>query len=48
MIWLDNAATSVVRPPCVVDAVCRAMTTMGNPGRDASGASVGAGRVGWE
>lgn len=48
MIWLDNAATSVVRPPCVVDAVCRAMTTMGNPGRDASGASVGAGRVVWE
>lgn len=48
MIYLDNAATSVVRPQCVVDVVCRAMTTMGNPGRGACAESLDAGRVVWE
>lgn len=47
MIYLDNAATSVMRPQCVVDAVCAAMTSMGNPGRGATGASLDAGRVVW-
>lgn len=48
MIYLDNAATSVMRPQCVVDAVCRAMTMMGNPGRGACAESLDAGRVVWE
>ena len=48
MIYLDNAATSVMRPQCVVDAVCRAMTTIGNPGRGACVESLDAGRVVWE
>ena len=48
MIYLDNAATSVMRPQCVVDAVCRAMTTIGNPGRGACAESLDAGRVVWE
>ena len=47
MIYLDNAATSVMRPPCVVDAVCCALTSMGNPGRGATSESVDAGRVVW-
>lgn len=42
MIYLDNAATSVMRPQCVVDAVCRAMTTIGNPGRGACAESLDA------
>lgn len=48
MIYLDNAATSVMRPQCVMDAVCRAMTTIGNPGRGACAESLDAGRVVWE
>ena len=48
MIYLDNAATSLRRPQCVVDAVCHAMTSMGNPGRGATVESLDAGRVVWE
>ena len=48
MIYLDNAATSVMRPQCVVDAVCRALTSLGNPGRGATSESLDAGRVVWE
>ena len=48
MVYLDNAATSVMRPASVVEAVCRAMTTMGNPGRGAASPSLDAGRVVWE
>ncbi len=33
MIYLDNAATSLNRPQEVIDAVVKAMTTMGNSGR---------------
>ena len=29
MIYLDNAATTLRKPPCVIDAVVRAMTTLG-------------------
>ena len=35
MIYLDNAATSMMRPPEVVDAVARALTSMGNASRGA-------------
>ena len=47
MIYLDNAATSLRRPQCVVDAVSHAMTSMGNPGRGATVESLDAGRVVW-
>lgn len=47
MIYLDNAATTLRRPQCVVDAVCHAMTSMGNPGRGATVESLDAGRVVW-
>lgn len=33
MIYLDNAATTLHKPPQVIDAVVRAMTTMGNTAR---------------
>ena len=33
MIYFDNAATTLHKPQCVVDAVCAAMQTMGNSGR---------------
>ena len=29
MIYLDNAATTLRKPPCVIDAVVQAMQTMG-------------------
>ena len=48
MIYLDNAATSVMRPQRVVDAVCQALTSLGNPGRGATSESLDAGRVVWE
>ena len=33
MIYLDNAATSLRRPPCVIEAVAQAMQSLGNSGR---------------
>ncbi len=45
MIYLDNAATSLHRPPCVAEAVCQAMGSMGNSGRGAHDASLAAGRT---
>ena len=33
MIYLDNAATTLVKPPQVIDAVVKAMGTMGNCSR---------------
>lgn len=42
MIYLDNAATSLKKPPCVAEAVVKAMETAGNAGRGAHGASLGA------
>lgn len=33
MIYFDNAATTLQKPPCVAQAVLEAMTTFGNPGR---------------
>ena len=35
MIYLDNAATTLVKPPRVISAVQRAMQTMASPGRGA-------------
>lgn len=42
MIYLDNAATTLKKPPCVAEAVVSAMETAGNAGRGAHGASLGA------
>lgn len=33
MIYFDNAATSLYKPQCVVDAVSKALTSFGNAGR---------------
>lgn len=33
MIYFDNAATTLQKPECVVQAVVHALTTFGNPGR---------------
>ena len=48
MIYLDNAATTLQKPPCVVDAVVRAMTTMGNAARGAHSSSLTASRMVYE
>ena len=45
MIYLDNAATTMRKPQAVVDAVCAAMTSLGNSGRSANDASLSAARV---
>ena len=39
MIYLDNAATTMKKPQCVIDAVVAAMGHMGNAGRGATSAS---------
>lgn len=48
MIYMDNAATTMQKPPQVAEAVVRAMGTLGNAGRGASEASLGAARVIYE
>lgn len=45
MIYMDNAATTMHKPQCVIDAVVRAMSSMGNAGRGANEASLSASRV---
>lgn len=45
MIYLDNAATTMVKPQCVVDAVAKAMSSMGNAGRGAHSSALDASRV---
>ena len=45
MIYFDNAATTRVKPPQVIDAVVQAMNTMGNSGRGVHDASLDASRV---
>ena len=45
MIYLDNAATSLRKPPEVIEAVSAAMGYMGNAGRGAHGRSLTASRV---
>lgn len=44
MIYLDNAATTLQKPPQVIAAVVRAMETLGNAARGAHGSSLGAAR----
>ena len=45
MIYLDNAATTLKKPDCVVEAVVEAMTSMGNAARGAHGSALTASRV---
>lgn len=45
MIYLDNAATSFHRPPQVMDAVIRAMTSVGNASRGTHGAAMAGARA---
>ncbi|MDR2946698.1 MAG: aminotransferase class V-fold PLP-dependent enzyme [Candidatus Adiutrix sp.] len=44
MIYLDNAATSFPKPPCVAEAVVAALGSFGNPSRSAHAAALAAGR----
>ena len=48
MIYLDNAATTMHNPQEVIDAVVTAMCSMGNAGRGAHAASLGASRTVFE
>lgn len=48
MIYLDNAATTLKKPQCVIDAVVRAMMEAGNAARGAHGASLSASRLVYE
>ncbi len=45
VIYLDNAATTLYKPPCVVQAVAEAMTSIANSARGAYGSSLDAARV---
>lgn len=45
MIYLDNAATSLRRPECVVHAVADALCSLGNVGRGAHEGALSAGRT---
>lgn len=45
MIYLDNAATTLHKPSCVIDAVAAAMQSLGNSGRGVHSGSLAAGRT---
>ena len=45
MIYLDNAATTLRKPPCVAQAVAAAMDSFGNSGRGAHEDSLAASRT---
>jgi cysteine desulfurase family protein len=45
MIYLDNAATTLYKPDCVVEAVAAAMRNIGNAGRGAHESALSASRV---
>lgn len=45
MIYLDNAATTMQKPPCVIDAVVQAMQTLGNSGRGYNDGALSAART---
>lgn len=48
MIYFDNAATTLKKPPCVKEAVLQAMDTFGNSGRSAHRGALDASRVIYE
>ena len=45
MIYMDNAATTLQKPPEVAEAVVKAMSSIGNAGRGANDASLDAARI---
>ena len=45
MIYFDNAATTLQKPPCVAQAVLEAMTSFGNPGRGVNEPAMAASRA---
>ena len=45
MIYLDNAATTMQKPACVVQSVMRALTTLGNASRGAHEGTLSSNRV---
>ena len=45
MIYFDNAATTLRKPQCVIDAVTNAMGELGNPGRGAHDGALSASRI---
>lgn len=45
MIYMDNAATTMRKPKAVAEAVVNAMNSLGNAGRGANEASLGAARI---
>ena len=45
MIYLDNAATTGRKPPEVAEAVAKAISSVGNAGRGAHGATLQAARI---
>ena len=45
MVYLDNAATTLMKPACVAQAVVDALNSMGNSGRGVHGTSLSASRV---
>lgn len=47
-IYLDNAATTMQKPACVIEAVAQAMGHMGNSGRGAYGEALDASRMIYE
>lgn len=48
MIYFDNAATTMVKPPCVVQSVTEALSSFGGVGRGVHPASLAAGRAVYE
>lgn len=48
LIYLDNAATTMKKPDCVVEAVAKALTTMGNAARGAHQEALEASRVDYQ
>ncbi len=48
MIYFDNAATTMMKPDCVIRAVTQAMTSLGNAGRGAHKATLDASRLIYE
>lgn len=45
MIYFDNAATTLHKPPAVAQAVCQALASFGNPGRGVHDAALAAARM---
>ena len=45
MIYFDNAATTLRKPDCVVQAVAEAMCSLGNSGRGVHGGALSASRI---